>query len=683
MLSNTLLPKSILNNAAYTKLTGILLSIQKQWDGEIDDVRLAYDIDRSDESQLLIIMDSFSIRTVYDSLPPYYRGALVNDAGIPYNIPTKNRLDFMRKFVREMLRLRQDVGVIQMFDLVMGLLGITKDKYVVIQDYVFYNHVLDTSSVVERAVYYNNQSISRLAYQLAPNCAELFVVSGHDHYTPTQTITIDALTAQIDAIGDEFLRALKTIIYFLKPIHVIIKDIPLSIYLSTSGLYNMVETQRGVTTSGKFPHTLITGATATYDFSPLPYSGTLTLSAVATGNKLTLSSGTWKSLGMLSGMIIHLTGLTSNVVNWSFVDSINGADAILSTSDVILVNEGPSSATVTFDYDRSSQDGLMERVSPSTTSVKSGLKCVTENTSLPIWWESGGLADLSSGGSIQNVAGSVHDARYAGHHLDRLDSMRNEDLTPRIGGTIFFGFCETVAITFVAPNILRRSAGSWITDGFVVNGEISTSGFGSDISSARITLVSALDLSLDVLISNASILPGVICLESYNPFSITYSASGIGAVKIGVPKASGAGNSFGDIRVGSPKVSGIGIATGLGAIEIGSPTTVSGIGIAAGSGVIKIGSPTTVSASGSTSGLGSAKIGSFDVVGVGNAAGSGVIKIGSFDIIGVGIATGSGASKIGSFNIFGSSDILQDIYTGTDVYQDTYATGDTLVDNYY
>lgn len=248
MIASSLIPKAAILPQTVANLTGILRDIQNDWHNKTREATSAtYDIDFGSEESLVKLITSFSLLSVYKSLPPYYRGMKEDSDGIPYagRVTPLDRVTFMRQFLRSMLSLRGKVGVVAMFDSIMGLLQVPSDKFVLLQDFKFYDQTTGDTYVIERKLYTSPlaEEESFNTYKNVPDNAEVLRGVGTSYYTPTNTLQIDVLTNIVAALGSEFLQALRVLTAFLKPTHVVFKGIAPAVYLQSTGQYNITRVQ--------------------------------------------------------------------------------------------------------------------------------------------------------------------------------------------------------------------------------------------------------------------------------------------------------------------------------------------------------------------------------------------------------------------------------------------------------
>jgi hypothetical protein len=356
---NSLLPRNILLADTYEKLTGIMLDIKGEWRTLMDKVRNGYTLDQLDETELLYLIKSFSLREVYDAMPPFYHGSTTNLIGATYIVAPVNKIAWMRMFLDVMLKLRAYIGVPNMMDMAMGLLGVKADKYVIQQNFSFYDHLTGQYTILPRWIF-SKLTLAELlvlgyVYSPAPTVAELADLSTPlhlptgDHYDVTQTISLDILGLSVaDQLGAEFMQALKTIVYFLKPVHVIIEDISQAVFLYTDKMYNINLSRRGDFFNTEYRFT-------TYKL--------LTLDAAT--NNVTCASGSFISDGFKPSMVVSVSGLSLNTIASVRITAVGNTYMTLELADVVLLNEGPLWCGLIGDYDHSFQDALVPFVGKS------------------------------------------------------------------------------------------------------------------------------------------------------------------------------------------------------------------------------------------------------------------------------------------------------------------------------
>lgn len=309
MIAESVLPKSTLLEETRVNLTGFLSDTQNWMHGQVNTIRRNYSIDFGSEEQLTKLMKSFSLWELYNSLPRYFKGEPIDEAGIPFEgrVKVTPKIVFMRMFLRAMLRLRSNIGVISMMDDIMGLLGIPNDKFVVLQNFIITDPVPnpDTTLVVERKIYVSPlaNADAFLVYTPAPTNPEVLVSLSDPYFTPTNTLSVDSLVSINPVLATSFVRAFKLLVNFLKPVHVVFKDIGTALYIRSEG---MVIPTRIVTTDSALR------ATSDRSFA---YNVTNVTIAQDTG-----STGRW---------------YLDRLVPWTPNDNVITTDLVVSITDVV------------------------------------------------------------------------------------------------------------------------------------------------------------------------------------------------------------------------------------------------------------------------------------------------------------------------------------------------------------
>jgi hypothetical protein len=495
---NSLLPKSIMYQESYNKLTGFLLDVQKGWQLFVDKVANSYEIDTLGEDDLIALIKSFSLLDVYNALPPLYRGSIVDQNGLRYftdpsdpliphytpdQIP-KDKLPFARKFLRLMLKNRKDLGVAEMFDSIMGMLGVPNDSFVILQDFIYHDSIAG-NTVFERVLYKSNAVTPQTAAPLIKDVMRVYPPNPApaNYYTPTQTITVDVLNNTLMTLGDTFISALKIIANFMKPTQVIFKNITAAVYLETSGFYNINMGQRGDYTT---PDTFrVEGAGA--------------FAADNATNRITRAIGDFVEDGYKPGMLVIATGFVSNIITNVRITEVAAGYLTLNIADIVLVNEVETLVLLTRDYDHSWQDGRVSFIevefAEEDLALPKPLWQVTRDTRHPVIHEPGLVPTLATGGSYVESGAS--------DRLETLDTSHYNNLNARAGGSGYFGFCVAHNIKILDGKLTRKDAVTWESLGFVVGGIVSVDGFAiasnniADADGVKILAISGLTMTVD------------------------------------------------------------------------------------------------------------------------------------------------------------------------------------------
>lgn len=427
---------------SFDKLSGIQQDIQNGWQAYVDEVANSYEIDKLDEEDLRSLMASFGILDLYSSLPPYYLGSLVNEDGDQYLSPLPGgRMPFMRDFTREMLRMRTQAGLVRMFDSIMGLLRVPTGKFTVLQNFR-YGDSLDPNpehvqseahpeydTILERVIY-SDAHIQGL-YEPAP-CYRKYGLLAYDaisnpipgkidempydpmplthraffpditgkRLTPTQTVTVDVLTAIDAGIQTDFIKAVRLIVNFLKPTFVVFKDIVPTAYLFMDTFYQMSMSLKG---------SFVNPQPGAPDFRIDLYTDA---TADAGTNRYNFSSLNPVAAGLRPGMLLTVTGFSSgaNNVTLAQITAIGNTYIEMNTATVFLVN-GTATARFYADYDHSFQEALtVFDVNITKTGVfsVSALNKISRNDAVP--GVTGFDVDGFSKGKLLLVSGFSNDA---------------------------------------------------------------------------------------------------------------------------------------------------------------------------------------------------------------------------------------------------------------------------------
>jgi hypothetical protein len=182
----SLVPKATMLKKTRDKLTSIVKDYEDYQKGLNLQFSYSYDINRADEEQLQSMINSFGLGQLYQDLPVYYKGAKEDYNGVAYS-PLVDKIKFMRRFLDIMLRHRKSLGIYQIFDVALSVLGEQQRRFGIFQNFVFTSQSTGEEEIVKKLAY-TNIDIPEY-WRIAPRGADTVVASAGSFYVESGGIT--------------------------------------------------------------------------------------------------------------------------------------------------------------------------------------------------------------------------------------------------------------------------------------------------------------------------------------------------------------------------------------------------------------------------------------------------------------------------------------------------------------
>jgi hypothetical protein len=187
----SLVPKATTQRQTWSNLSSIEKDYEDYQKGLNRQLSYSYDIYRANEIQLQAMIDSFSLGELYQSLPVYYKGAEEDYTGVPYS-PLIDKVAFMRRFLDIMLRQRKNIGISAVFDVALSVLGEQQRRFGIFQNFVFTRQSTGEEVIVKKLMYTNIPIPEQ--WRISPRGADTVVVAGGTLYIPVGDIPTGGVT---------------------------------------------------------------------------------------------------------------------------------------------------------------------------------------------------------------------------------------------------------------------------------------------------------------------------------------------------------------------------------------------------------------------------------------------------------------------------------------------------------